>query len=79
MLYKHRLHIKDPWYIIKLTNLKRGQWSQDEYQSLFHLVNMDLGMRASKERNSGIAYSWIIIVEVQLVRGCPLEEMIHTA
>ncbi|GKV08342.1 hypothetical protein SLEP1_g19983 [Rubroshorea leprosula] len=41
VLGRHRLHVKDTWRRIKLTNRKRGPWSQEEYQTLFDLVNMD--------------------------------------
>lgn len=51
-LNKHRFHCKDTWRRIKLANLKKGHWSQEEYQGLFDLVNMDLRMRALEERKS---------------------------
>ncbi|XVF05716.1 hypothetical protein REPUB_Repub05bG0196500 [Reevesia pubescens] len=51
-LGKHRHHVKDTWRRIKLTNTKKGNWSQDEYQNLFDLVNMDLCMKASEEKKS---------------------------
>lgn len=41
-LGKHRFHVKDTWRRIKLDNLKEGKWSQEEYQNLYDLVNMDL-------------------------------------
>ncbi|RVW18247.1 hypothetical protein CK203_109312 [Vitis vinifera] len=37
---------------IKLPNAKKGQWHQEEYQTLFDLVNMDLRMKALGERKS---------------------------
>ncbi|KAL5771868.1 hypothetical protein ACOSQ2_011792 [Xanthoceras sorbifolium] len=46
-LGKHRFHVKDAWRRIKLPNMKKGQWSQEEYQNLFDLVNLDLCMKAS--------------------------------
>ncbi|XXG49603.1 hypothetical protein AAC387_Pa02g3739 [Persea americana] len=49
---KHRFHIKDAWRRSKLPNLKRGSWSQDEYQTLFDLVNMDLRMKAFEEKKT---------------------------
>ncbi|RWR74380.1 RNA polymerase I termination factor [Cinnamomum micranthum f. kanehirae] len=49
---KHRFHIKDAWRRSKLPNLKRGLWSQDEYQTLFDLVNMDLRMKAFEEKKT---------------------------
>ncbi|KAK9089023.1 hypothetical protein Scep_028105 [Stephania cephalantha] len=33
-------------------NSSRSPWSQDEYQALFDLVNMDLRMKAYQERES---------------------------
>ncbi|XP_050217074.1 uncharacterized protein LOC126667964 isoform X1 [Mercurialis annua] len=49
-LGKHRVHVKDAWRRIKLANRNRGKWSQEEYQNLFDLVNMDLRMKAFEER-----------------------------
>ncbi|KAB1205617.1 Cyclin-D-binding Myb-like transcription factor 1 [Morella rubra] len=49
---KHRFHVKDTWRRIKLSNRKKGRWSQDEYQKLFDLVNMDLRMRVFEEKKS---------------------------
>ncbi|KAK4270965.1 hypothetical protein QN277_019728 [Acacia crassicarpa] len=46
---KHRFHVKDAWRRIKLGDVKKGHWSQDEYQKLFNLVNADLSMRALEE------------------------------
>ncbi|KAK9106534.1 hypothetical protein Syun_022545 [Stephania yunnanensis] len=51
-LGKFRVHVKDTWRRINLPNLKKGPWSQDEYQALFDLVNMDLRMKAYQERES---------------------------
>ncbi|OAY38061.1 RNA polymerase I termination factor isoform X2 [Manihot esculenta] len=51
-LGKHRIHVKDAWRRIKLANRKRGRWSQEEYQTLFDLVNMDLRMKAFEEVRS---------------------------
>ncbi|KAH7513934.1 hypothetical protein FEM48_Zijuj11G0035500 [Ziziphus jujuba var. spinosa] len=67
-LNKHRIHVKDTFRRIKPANLKKGQWSQEEYQNLFDLVNMDLRMRAFEERKSkhGMlrdAISWEAISE----------------
>ncbi|OWM63874.1 hypothetical protein CDL15_Pgr006136 [Punica granatum] len=47
---KHRIHVKDTWRRIKLLNKKNGQWTQEEYQSLFELVNKDLQMKAMEEK-----------------------------
>lgn len=51
-LGKHRFQVKDTWRRIKLPNAKKGQWHQEEYQTLFDLVNMDLRMKALGERKS---------------------------
>ncbi|KAA8550351.1 hypothetical protein F0562_002035 [Nyssa sinensis] len=51
-LGKHRFHVKDTWRRIKLPNMKKGHWSQEEYQTLFDLVNMDLRMKAFDEKKS---------------------------
>ncbi|KAH7665240.1 SANT/Myb domain-containing protein [Dioscorea alata] len=50
ILGKHRFHVKDTWRRVKLPAAKKGKWSQDEYQTLFDLVNMDLRMKAFTER-----------------------------
>ncbi|TYK17559.1 RNA polymerase I termination factor [Cucumis melo var. makuwa] len=52
VLGKHRFHVKDTWRRIKLPNMKKGQWTQDEYQKLFDLVNKDLRLKASEEKRS---------------------------
>jgi hypothetical protein len=49
-LGKHRFHVKDTWRRIRLPNMKKGRWEQEEYQTLFDLVNMDLRMKASEEK-----------------------------
>ncbi|KAJ4822303.1 hypothetical protein Tsubulata_006417 [Turnera subulata] len=46
---KHRFHVKEAWRRIRLTKEKKGRWSQEEYQSLFNLVNEDLRMKALAE------------------------------
>nr|GLL25795.1 cyclin-D-binding Myb-like transcription factor 1 [Ipomoea trifida] len=51
-LGKHRYHVKDTWRRIRLPNMKTGQWSQDEYQNLFDLVNTDLQSRIAEEKKS---------------------------
>ncbi|KAK7256931.1 hypothetical protein RIF29_30537 [Crotalaria pallida] len=48
-LGKNRLHVKDAWRRIRLANARKGHWSQEEYQKLFDLVNLDLRVRASEE------------------------------
>ncbi|XP_030545001.2 DNA-binding protein REB1 [Rhodamnia argentea] len=50
-LGRHRFHVKDTWRRIKFP-YKKGPWSQDEYQSLFDLVNMDLRLKVTEERKS---------------------------
>ncbi|KAK4755400.1 hypothetical protein SAY87_009157 [Trapa incisa] len=52
LMGKFRIHVKDTWRRIKLPNMKKGHWSQDEYQQLFDLVNMDLQMKALEEKVS---------------------------
>ncbi|CAD5167471.1 unnamed protein product [Musa acuminata subsp. malaccensis] len=51
-LRKHRIHLKDCWRRIKSPNFRRGTWSQDEYQTLFDLVNLDLRMKAFEEKKT---------------------------
>ncbi|KAL2253956.1 RNA polymerase I termination factor [Sesamum indicum] len=51
-LGKHRWHVKDTWRRIKLTNRKKGNWSQGEYQELFDLVNTDLQSKVFEEKRS---------------------------
>ncbi|KAK4856632.1 hypothetical protein QYF36_019540 [Acer negundo] len=51
-LGKHRNQVRDAWREIRLPNRMTGQWSQEEYQNLFDLVNLDLRMRASEEKKS---------------------------
>nr|GMD42852.1 DNA-binding protein REB1-like [Ipomoea batatas] len=45
-------HVRDTWRRIYLPNLKKGPWSQDEYQNLFDLVNTDLQLRMLEEKKS---------------------------
>ncbi|KAL2928198.1 Cyclin-D-binding Myb-like transcription factor 1 [Bienertia sinuspersici] len=49
-LGKHRFHVKDAWRRYKFPNMKKGNWSQEEYEKLFSLVNMDLSMKAYTEK-----------------------------
>lgn len=51
-LGKHTWHVKDTYRRIKLPNLKKGHWSQIEYQRLFDLVNTDLQLKVSEEKRS---------------------------
>ncbi|KAI3914644.1 hypothetical protein MKW92_006717 [Papaver armeniacum] len=52
VLGKDKKHVKDKWRHIYRAGLKRGKWSQTEYQYLFHLVNKDLQMRVYEEKKS---------------------------
>ncbi|GJV61156.1 RNA polymerase I termination factor [Tanacetum coccineum] len=49
---KYMVHVKDAWRRIKLENLKSGKWSQEEYQNLHDLVNLDLQMKLNSEKKS---------------------------
>ncbi|CAI9285961.1 unnamed protein product [Lactuca saligna] len=52
-LGKNRIHVKDKWRRIKFDNKKGGRWSQEEYQGLYDLVNLDLQMKViSEEKKS---------------------------
>ncbi|RZC49571.1 hypothetical protein C5167_017998 [Papaver somniferum] len=50
VLGKNRYHVKDTWRRIYRTGLRKGKWTQEEYQSLFNLVNMDLRMHVCEEK-----------------------------
>ncbi|PKA60327.1 hypothetical protein AXF42_Ash008386 [Apostasia shenzhenica] len=51
LLGKYRGHVKDTWRRIRLSNRKRGRWSQDECQSLYDLVNLDLRIKAFQKKD----------------------------
>nr|GLL37902.1 cyclin-D-binding Myb-like transcription factor 1 [Ipomoea trifida] len=51
-LGRHTFHVRETWRRICLPNLKKGRWSQDEYQNLFDLVNTDLQLRIFEEKRS---------------------------
>ncbi|XP_022858036.1 cyclin-D-binding Myb-like transcription factor 1 [Olea europaea var. sylvestris] len=51
-LGKHKTHVRNAWLRKKLPNLKKGRWSQEEYQGLFDLVNADLQQRFYEEERS---------------------------
>ncbi|KAK9078946.1 hypothetical protein SSX86_003005 [Deinandra increscens subsp. villosa] len=52
-LGKSKIQVKDKWRKIKLTNQKGGRWSQEEYQNLYDMVNVNLKMKvATQERRS---------------------------
>ncbi|CAL5046418.1 unnamed protein product [Urochloa decumbens] len=48
-LGKSEIHVKDTWRRMKPKNLKKGAWTQDEYQNLFDLVNLDLRVKAQQK------------------------------
>ncbi|RCV36456.1 hypothetical protein SETIT_7G320700v2 [Setaria italica] len=48
-LGKSEIHVKDTWRRMKPKNLKKGTWTQDEYQNLFDLVNLDLRVKAHQK------------------------------
>jgi len=52
-LGKNEIHVKDLWRRMKPKNLRRGHWTQDEYQNLFDLVNLDLRMKAHQYFDPG--------------------------
>ncbi|GAU39984.1 hypothetical protein TSUD_211050 [Trifolium subterraneum] len=45
-LGKSRDQIKDAWRRVKYEKARFGHWSQEEYQTLFNLVNLDLRTRS---------------------------------
>ncbi|XP_045829081.1 RNA polymerase I termination factor-like isoform X1 [Trifolium pratense] len=45
-LGKSRDQVKDLWRRLKYKKARHGHWSQEEYQTLFNLVNMDLRARS---------------------------------
>lgn len=52
-LGKNSVHVKDKWRRIKLPNKKAGKWTQEEYQKLYDLVNLDLQVKvATQEKKS---------------------------
>ncbi|KAL3653103.1 hypothetical protein CASFOL_002784 [Castilleja foliolosa] len=51
-LGKFSVHVANTWRRIKLSTRKRGRWSQDEYQKLFDLVNVDLQAKISEPKIS---------------------------
>jgi len=46
---KSEIHLKDTWRRMKPKNLKKGAKTQDEYQNLFDLVNLDLRVKAHQK------------------------------
>ncbi|KAI3912570.1 hypothetical protein MKW92_040706 [Papaver armeniacum] len=66
ILGKNRHHVRCTWRRISRMGLRKGKWTQTEYQSLFHLVNKDLRMRMYEEKSSkhGLIHdniSWLAI------------------
>ncbi|GAU30871.1 hypothetical protein TSUD_15570 [Trifolium subterraneum] len=45
-LGKSRQQVREAWRRLSFENTKRGHWSQEEYQTLFNLVNLDLRKRS---------------------------------
>ncbi|CAJ2676520.1 unnamed protein product [Trifolium pratense] len=45
-LGKSRDQVKDAWRRLKFEKARIGRWSQEEYQTLFNLVNLDLRSRS---------------------------------
>ncbi|WVZ94942.1 hypothetical protein U9M48_040768, partial [Paspalum notatum var. saurae] len=52
-LGKSEIHVKDTWRRMKPKNLRKGAWTQDEYQNLFDLVNLDLRVKAHQTSDHG--------------------------
>ncbi|KAJ1267441.1 hypothetical protein BS78_07G055900 [Paspalum vaginatum] len=52
-LGKSEIHVKDTWRRMKPKNLRKGAWTQDEYQNLFDLVNLDLRVKAHQPSDHG--------------------------
>ncbi|KAI9101484.1 hypothetical protein K1719_023966 [Acacia pycnantha] len=78
---KHRFHVKDAWRRIKLGDVKKGHWSQDEYQKLFNLVNADLSMRALEDTRKYKHGEWADTDDYRLLNAlytlddCSMEEV----
>ncbi|XP_033509627.1 uncharacterized protein [Nicotiana tomentosiformis] len=51
-LGKHPVHVGNAWHRIKLANRKKGNWDQEEIQTLFDLVNVDLQLKLCEEKKS---------------------------
>ncbi|XP_070047792.1 uncharacterized protein [Nicotiana tomentosiformis] len=51
-LGKDRVHVGNAWHRIKLDNLKKGNWAQEEIQNLFDLVNANLQLKLFEEKKS---------------------------
>ncbi|XP_074582260.1 uncharacterized protein LOC141838628 [Curcuma longa] len=49
---RHRIHVKDTWRAIRSPYYRKGTWSQEEYQTLFDLVNMDLRLKVFEEKSA---------------------------
>ncbi|KAL7153481.1 hypothetical protein ABFS83_04G171700 [Erythranthe nasuta] len=51
-LGEHQKHVRNTWCRIKMRDMNRGRWSQEEYQKLFDLVNVDLRSKVSQVKRS---------------------------
>ncbi|KAL8057206.1 hypothetical protein ABFX02_04G169400 [Erythranthe guttata] len=51
-LGEHQKHVRNTWCRIKMRDMNRGRWSQEEYQKLFDLVNIDLRSKVSQVKRS---------------------------
>ncbi|KAK9755293.1 hypothetical protein RND81_01G015800 [Saponaria officinalis] len=76
-LGRNRTHVKDAFRQVRLPNKKTGHWSQEEYQTLFNLVNKDLRVRAFMDRKSKHGMlrdniGWEAISEKLLTRTDPV-------
>ncbi|KAL6962549.1 hypothetical protein U1Q18_037507 [Sarracenia purpurea var. burkii] len=71
-LGKNKIHLKDTWRRIRLPNKKKGHWSQEEYQSLFDLVNTDLILKAFEEKKSkhGMLREYQLLTSSMVAEGC---------
>ncbi|CAH9096373.1 unnamed protein product [Cuscuta europaea] len=73
-LGKYSCHVFNAWMRTKLPNMKKGGWSQEEYKTLFDLVNMNLQLKVSEEKKSKHGMlrdniSWIAISEKLATRN----------
>lgn len=56
---RERLQVKDVWRRLKVLNKKGGQWSQEEYQALFDLVNTDLRLKIIEDEEKKQKYGML--------------------
>ncbi|VFQ94574.1 unnamed protein product [Cuscuta campestris] len=69
-------HVFNAWVRRRLPNMKRGRWSQEEYKTLFDLVNIDLQLKVyqDKKTNHGMLrdnISWTAISNKLGTRNLP--------